>query len=104
MKKEIEKLYNDKGQIAVAVSYGYGAGWSTWNDVDPRDKRYNELILAKKFNEAEELANKEKQYAGGLRQCAIEWVDEGEKFRIDEYDGCESLEICDCDRDEWIIA
>lgn len=26
----VEKYENDKGQIGVIVSGGYGAGWSTW--------------------------------------------------------------------------
>ena len=88
---DIEKLYNDKGEVAVAVSYGYGAGWSSWNDVNPMDKRYNELILAEKWKEAEELAEEEDLYAGGLKDCVIIWLDEGTAFSIKEYDGAESI-------------
>jgi hypothetical protein len=87
----MEKLYNEKGQVAVAVSYGFGAGWSTWNDVNPMDKRYNELILNEEWEKAEELAEKEGHYAGGLCKCEIEWVNEGVQFDITEYDGSESL-------------
>jgi hypothetical protein len=25
------KVYNNKGEVAVAISEGYGAGWTTWN-------------------------------------------------------------------------
>ena len=28
----MEKIIRD-GKVAVAVSYGFGAGWSTWNDI-----------------------------------------------------------------------
>lgn len=91
----MEKLYNENGQVAVAVSIGFGAGWSTWNDASPLDKKYNELILNKKFDEAEELAKKDGYYFGGLRDCIIKWLDVGTTFRINEYDGRETLEILD---------
>jgi len=87
----MEKLYNKQGQVAVAISYDYGAGWSTWNDVSPLDKRYNELILAHRIEEAIELAESEGHYAGGLKNCEIEWLPKNAKFRISEYDGSESL-------------
>ena len=93
----MEKLYNDKGEVAVIVSGGYGAGFSTWSDVNPMDKRYAELILNKKFDEAIELAKSEDIFEGGIEDCYIEWIPEGEKFRIDEYDGAESLVILNID-------
>ena len=89
----MEKLYNEQGQVAVAVSYGFGAGWSTWEDVSSMDKQFNELILAKNWDEAKRLAEEFGYYDGGLEQCKIEWIDKGTDFTIDEYDGNESL--CD---------
>lgn len=88
----MEKLYNNIGQVGVAVSYGFGAGWSTWNEVSPLDKRYNELILEKRWKEALALAKEDGHYSGGLMTCKIEWLDEGTVFDIGEYDGSESLE------------
>jgi hypothetical protein len=32
-------------------------------------------------------------YFGGFNQIEIEWVEPGTQFRIDEYDGSESLEL-----------
>ena len=93
----MEKLYNDKGEVAVIVSGGFGAGFSTWSDVNPMDKRYAELILNEKFDEAIELAFSEDIFEGGIEDCYIEWIPEGEKFRIDEYDGAESLIILNID-------
>lgn len=94
----MEKLYNENGQVAVAVSKNYGAGWSTWNKPELcLDKRYNELILNKKFKDAEELAKTEGYYPGGIKDCIIKWVDSGDYFRITEYDGFESFEILDVD-------
>jgi len=88
----MEKLYNNRGEVAVAVSGGYGAGWSTWNpDVNPMDKKYNQLILDGDIDKAIKLAKSEGHFTGGLEDCSIKWVDEGERFRIDEYDGSESL-------------
>ena len=29
---DIMKKVNDRGEVAVLVSYGYGAGWYSWND------------------------------------------------------------------------
>lgn len=28
----MEKYYNQNGELAVLISPGFGAGWSTWND------------------------------------------------------------------------
>jgi len=98
---KMEKLYNDKGQVAVAVSYGYGAGWSTWNNVNPMDKDFNELILAKDWDKAEELAEERGEYGGGLRDCKIVWLDKGIRFKITEYDGSENIEFAEQD---WNIA
>lgn len=91
----MEKLYNEQGQVAVAVSYRFGAGWSTWVDVSPLDKRYNELILKGDINKAVELAEEEEHFSGGLEDCKLEWLDVGTKFRINEYDGSESLVVLD---------
>jgi len=87
----MEKLYNEEGEVAVAVSPNFGAGFSTWTDINPMDKRYTELILHKKFDEAKELAKSEGQYTGGIDDCVIRWINKGEKFRIAEYDGSESI-------------
>jgi len=113
------KVYDSDGDVGVAVSLGYGAGWSTWDDVKASDARFIVLILnamwckeyceggkdAKGYTEedywnaAERLAEKLGYYAGGLRDCVIKWVPVGTLYRVDEYDGAESLEILDIDED-----
>ena len=91
----MEKIVRD-GKVAVAVSYGFGAGWSTWNDVDPMDARFNQLFLDGKVEEVQRICDEEKLgYAGGARDVEIEWVPVGTKFIIGEYDGSESLEHID---------
>ena len=95
--------------VAVIISPGYGAGWSTWNwefkDFLLFDSGLADLILNN--------ATKDKllSYATlkwpdasllGIDKLTVEWIPQGTAFRINEYDGNESIEI----RDEinWHIA
>ena len=94
----MEKLYNNKGQVAVAVSPGYGAGWSTWNDpedINPMDRRFNELILNGDMDELKETCEKERLQGCGLKQTVIEWVEPNTDFVIEEYDGFETIKYRD---------
>ncbi len=88
----MEKIIRD-GKVAVAVSYGYGAGWSTWCDVNPMDAEFNQFFLDDNYDEALKLAESKEYYSGGLEDVTIEWVDIGDRFEIGEYDGAESLQI-----------
>lgn len=91
----MEKIIRD-GKVAVAVSYGFGAGWSTWTDIDPMDARFNQLFLDGKFDEAKALCDElDLGHAGGAEDVVIEWVPVGTEFIITEYDGSESLETND---------
>jgi len=88
----MEKIVRN-GEVAVAVSYGFGAGWSTWNDVDPMDARFNQLFLDGKYEEAADLCDQlDLGYANGAYDVVIRWVPEGTEFRITEYDGAEGIE------------
>ena len=87
----MEKLIID-GKVAVAVSRGYGAGWSTWNGINPMDARFNTLFLNGEINEIKKICEQEDLgYAGGAEDVSIEWIPVGTKFVIEEYDGAESL-------------
>ena len=91
----MEKIIRD-GKVAVAVSYGFGAGWSTWNDINPMDARFNQLFLDGKVDEVRRICDEENLgYAGGASDVKIEWVPVGTEFIITEYDGSESLETKD---------
>jgi hypothetical protein len=91
----MEKIVRD-GKVAVAVSYGFGAGWSTWADVDPMDARFNQLFLDGKVDEVVRICDEEGLgYAGGADDVDIVWVPVGTKFFITEYDGSESLDTID---------
>lgn len=91
----MEKIIRD-GMVAVAVSGGFGAGWSTWNDIDPMDARFNQLFLDGKVDEVVRICDEEDLgYAGGAEDVEIVWVPVGTRFHITEYDGAESLETID---------
>jgi hypothetical protein len=94
----MDKFENDKGQIGVIVSCGYGAGWSTWGD-DSEFLSMDKTLVDMKLNDVsedivEEYCKEEKkldQYMGGWKDAEVKWLDKGDSFRIDEYDGNESL-------------
>ena len=95
----VEKWIRD-GKVAVIVSPGFGAGWSTWNteinEETAFDKGLAELVEAgKPLAEIEAYA--EQKWPGacllGLDQLEVEWIDVGTKFTIHEYDGSESLRL-----------
>jgi len=93
----MSKLIRD-GKVAVIVSPGFGAGWSTWNREYPDMDTNAELaqcileggdrhaVAARLFPEA---------YTGGLNKAEVEWLPEGTQYSIDEYDGAESIQTSD---------
>lgn len=96
----VERYYNEDGEVGILVSYGYGAGWSTWNDKElAYDKRIIEKWLEKVS--ADEMCSYVKSlgytkpYMGGYEQLELVFVPRGTLFRIDEYDGAEALETFD---------
>lgn len=106
MREAIHKLSQD-GNVAVLYSPGFGAGWSTWNReypqlvFDPAIVRYVEKGDKEKL--AEYMALKYPDaYTGGMDDLTVAWIPEGTAFRIDEYDGSESIEIMT--EVNWLIA
>ena len=97
----MEKVIRD-GKVAVLISAGWGSGWSTWHG-------HKKLIFHPKLVEwveseqptvvailtilKEILGEKEAEeiYLGGVEDLTIEWLPEGTKFRIEEYDGKEHI-------------
>lgn len=95
----MEKVERD-GKIAVLISPGFGAGWSTWNSDEVRDTLLFDpeivnAVLAGDNDQAARLAAKKAPdgYFGGARDLTVEWLDKGTVFEVDEYDGSESLHI-----------
>lgn len=89
----MEKLYNEAGEVAVAVSFGFGAGWSSWTGVDPMDAKYNKLFLEGNVAEVVRLCEEAGSYGGGAEDVSLVWVKPGTEFIITEYDGAESIEF-----------
>ena len=94
------------GRVAVLYSPGYGSGWFSshyikelifdpsivlWLENNERDKIENYLTL--KYPDI---------YLGGLENLTIRWVLAGSIFRIDEYDGNESIILKE--EDDWLMA
>jgi hypothetical protein len=97
----------DNGKVAVLYSPGFGAGWSTWNQERP-EILFDPAIV--KFVEADQWAELETYvtlkypdiYKGGMKDLAIAWVSEGTLFRVNDYDGSESIELKE--NNDWIVA
>jgi hypothetical protein len=102
----MEKVVRD-GKVAIVLSAGYGAGWGSWNygvhDVIMFHPKIIQMVEeGREMDITEEWLEKELGlegvYTGGREGLYIEWVPEGTKFRIDEYDGAETI-ITDEDLD-----
>lgn len=100
------------GNVAVLVSYGFGAGWYSWNSsicgeeclFDPdivslveQMKNASDKERSKIIKEIQSLAEEKWEgfYTGGADGLDIKWLDEGTPFIINEYDGAESVETFD---------
>lgn len=112
----VDKVIRD-GMVAVLVSRGYGAGWSSWDYEGNEQMLFDPVMVAilekyetvsdpeKKWDELETYA-KEKYpdaYLGGIDGLTVEWLPVGTIFKIREYDGAESLEIFDNGKG-WLTA
>lgn len=91
-----EKVIRD-GKVAVAYSPGFGAGWTTWNDVSPFDPRVIAMIEAGKQREMTDewcKATFDRDYVCSLGASDLEiaWIPVGTPFQINEYDGSESIQ------------
>lgn len=94
-----EKYYNEQGEVAILYSPGFGAGWYTWNSIYPGlvfDKRIVEKVLQDHREEITENWLKsigyDNVYVGGFAgDLEVIFLTPGTKFRIDEYDGSESV-------------
>jgi len=98
--------------MKLLISPGYGAGWSTWNlpamatdkdliELFEKGCTYEEmekLCIEKHYTDAYDMP----PYMGGFLQLEVVEVPKGVFYRINEYDGAESVEVFDPDK--WFIA
>ena len=97
------------GKVAVLYSQGYVAGWYTWHHkvelvfdpvvvqmvLDDRREDIEDYCLAKYQGESD-------PYMGGAEELMIRWIPLGARFRIEEYDGAESVIVEH--EVEWLTA
>jgi hypothetical protein len=87
------------GLVAVLVSPGFGAGWSTLNSEHREtlcmDAEIVQAVLDGDIDKAIVIAKQKcgDFFEGGARDLTVEWVKKGAAFEIDEYDGSESLHV-----------
>jgi hypothetical protein len=91
------------GEFAIILSPGYGAGWSTWGaDVfDPlavimlllgdNDVTHYDAYVTRFY------PDRDYRCSLGLSDAEVLWVSPGTQFKIDEYDGAESIDFRDDD-------
>lgn len=95
----MNKLVRD-GMVAVLYSPDYGSGWYTWNTNHPEllfDPAIIQLVEEEKFDELKTYVTLKYPniYDGGMWELKVAWIPEGAMFRINEYDGDESIELKD---------
>jgi hypothetical protein len=108
MRREVAEK-RESFEVAVLISGGFGAGWSTWSP------EYSSVLLFHKDivkfileNPAEtcvdaevwdhelsilveHLVDDDSVYMGGAEQLEVVWLPEGTPFIVTEYDGAEGL-------------
>lgn len=94
--------YEKDGKVAVLYSPGFGAGWSTWAwDGEAESLAMNAKIVEAFLAGGGEAATRVAEelhpdvYTGGAEDLSVEWIAKGTAFRINEYDGNESIEVLD---------
>ena len=102
----MNKVVRD-GQVAVVYSPEFGAGWSTWNPRHPEILFDPAIVEFVEKDQSEELqVYVTLKYPsindGGIVGLTIEWIPAGALFRVNEYDGAETIELRD--RINWIQA
>lgn len=101
----MDKRFNDKGEVAVIISPGFGAGWYSWNKDFPDclfDPDIVQMILDGDDKYKIQQSAEEKWPDGywSADKLKVRWIKPGKSVRISEYDGSESIEVAD--EVEWI--
>lgn len=93
----VDKVIRD-GKVAVLISPGFGAGWSTWSHTDDAEAMLYcpAIVAAIETGASVEVAARKvfpDAYLGGLDDIVVQWLPVGTVFYVREYDGSESLVI-----------
>ena len=103
----VKKFIQDN-RVAVLYSPSYGSGWYTSWDDDRLDRLYDpEVVLWILHGRSEIilealLKKYPRESERDLKDLHIEWVKVGQKFRIAEYDGSESVVFPE--DENWLTA
>lgn len=97
----MEKVIRE-GKVAILISRGFGGGWYTWN-TDYKELLFNpklvKMVEDGRVKEIDEDWVRENLgisiYTGGAKGLKIHWLPIGTPFKVNEYDGAESLETLD---------
>ncbi len=97
----IDRYIRDDGKVGVLLSPGYGAGWSTWDRQNSEflclDKQLITMILEEDYTGAakrvQDVTKSETVEEDDLRCLVVDYVPQGVLFRINEYDGHETVEL-----------
>jgi hypothetical protein len=99
---EYQRRFDDQGLVAVLISRGFGAGWSTWAHDHERegllfDSRLVDYVLQTSSEGLAEYAESlgYTSYTGGAQEVRVEWLEPGTRFMVDDYDGSESIRTFD---------
>lgn len=97
----MEKVIRD-GKVAVLVSHGFGAGWYSWNSDEQLlfSPKIVEMVEQGKADQIDQDWIKENLgiedvYCGGASNLTIHWLPIGTAFKVEEYEGAESLRTMD---------
>lgn len=103
----MKKLIRD-GKVGVIYSPEYGAGWYTWNTNTPEllfDENIIRHIEAEDIEGFNEYIKREYSIIASyyrLQDLSVQWLPIGTEFKINEYDGLESIELKN--EINWFIA
>lgn len=106
----MEKVIRN-GHVAVLYSPGWGAGWYSWNPDFPQllfHPKIVEMVENGKQQEIddewvkENLGIEEYVCVLGADNLRIKWIPVGTQFRVNEYDGFESIEEITLERNIFV--
>jgi hypothetical protein len=99
---EFQRRYDEEGRVAVMISPGFGAGWSSWGVLEQQeamlfDSRLVDYVLSQGTEGLGDYAESlgYTGYIGGASDVEVIWLESGTRFLIDEYDGSESIRTFD---------
>jgi len=110
----VVKRYKKDNMIAVLISVGFGAGWSTFNKQYEEEMLYDPFIvdiLLQRSKYGENINNIILEYVNlkypgaytsGIDGLEITFLKKGTQFNVAEYDGHEQIVIKD--QVPWLTA